>query len=184
MNKIEATYQITVSDYRMASYYGLAMRQYKILRVLIFMVGAAFLCFCTSNMWAKGMELAILLLIICAVWLLMMFANMEKGIRRYVKDENTMIGCEYHMTLESHRIQIKVPARKVNYSVKIIDLIAVCEMNGLFLIYISAQVAYILPFRVLTKEQLAQVKDTFRRHLGDRFNENTGIRFGKKKKSA
>lgn len=172
MNKIEATYQITVSDYRMASYYGLAMRQYKILRVLIFMVGAAFLCFCTSNMWAKGMELAILLLIICAVWLLMMFANMEKGIRRYVKDENTMIGCEYHMTLESHRIQIRVPERKVNVSVKMNDLTAVFEMSKGYLIYTSMQDAYILPFRCLTKEQKEALRENFRQFLGDRFSES------------
>lgn len=172
MNKFEATFQITVSDYRMASYYGLAMRQHKILRVLIFMVGAAFLFFCTSNMWANGMELAILLLMICAVWLLMMFANMEKGIRQYVKHENTMIGCEYHMTLESHRIQIRVPERKVNVSVKMNDLTAVFELSKAFMIYTSMQDAYILPFRCLTKEQKEALRENFRKFLGDRFSES------------
>lgn len=184
MNKIDVTYSMTVTDYRRASYYGLAIRQYKSLRFLIILVGFALVALMSAVLYDQGAKIAAGLWACCIVWLLTVFAQAEAGIRRYVKSPETMIGCEYQMTLESHRIQIKVPARKVNYSVKINDLIAVFEMDGLFLIYISAQDAYILPFRVLTKEQLAQVKDTFRRHLGDRFNENTGIRFGKKKKSA
>ena len=92
-----------------------------------------------------------------------------------------MIGCEYHVTLESHRIQIRVPERNVNYSVKINDLAAVFELSGLFMIYISTRDAYILPFRVLTKEQQEELKEVFRRHLGERFTENKGI--GRKKKA-
>lgn len=184
MNKIEVSYPLTISDYRRASYYGLAIRQYKSLRFFIILVGFALVALMSTLMYGQGEKMAAALCAMCIVWLLTLFAQTEAGIRRYVKHPETMIGCEYQMTLESHRIQIKVPERKVNWSVKVNDLVAVFEMNGLFLIYISAQDAYILPFRVLTKEQRETLKDTFQRHLGDRFNENKGIRFGKKKQQA
>lgn len=182
MNKIEVSYPLTVSDYRRASYYGLALRQYKSLRFFIILVGFALVALMSALMYGQGEKLAAALCTICVVWLLTLFAGTERDIRRYVKHPDTMIGCEYRITLESHRIQIRVPERKVNWSVKVNDLVAVFEMNGLFLIYISAQEAYILPFRVLTKEQKEALKDTFRRHLGERFNENKGI--GRKKKQA
>lgn len=184
MNKIEVSYPLTVNDYRRASYYGLAIRQYKSLRFLILLVGFAVTASIGTAMWGDGAKLAAALWAILVIWLLTIFAGAERDIRRYVKHPDTMIGCEYHMTLESHRIQIRVPDRKVNYPVKVNDLAAVFEMNGLFLIYISTQDAYILPFRVLTKEQQEELKETFRRHLGERFTENKGISFGKKKKTA
>ena len=40
---------------------------------------------------------------------------------------------------------------------------------------------YAVNFTKLTKEQQEELKDTFRRHLGERFTENKGI--GKKKKA-
>ena len=184
MNKIEVSYPLTVSDYRRASYYGLALRQYKSLRFFIILVGFAVTAAMGAALWGDGAKIAAALWAVCAVWLLTLFAGTERDIRRYVKHPDTMIGCEYRITLESHRIQIRVPERKVNWSVKVNDLVAVFEMSGLFLIYISAQEAYILPFRVLTTEQKEALKDTFRHHLGERFNENKGIGFGRKKKQA
>ena len=177
MNRIDVTYPLTVSDYRRASYYGLAIRQYKTLRFLIILIGFAAASIFTAVLWNKGTELATILVCVCAIWLLSIFSSMERGIRRYLKTPENMIGCEYKITLESHRIEIRVPERKVNYSVKINDLVAVFELNGLFMIYISAQDAYLLPFRVLTKEQQETLKDVFRRHLGERFNENKKLSF-------
>lgn len=180
MNRIDVTYPLTISDYRRASYYGLALRQYKTLRILIIVIGLAVTSVFTAAMWNKGAELAALLVCICVIWLLTLFSRMERGIRRYLKTPGNMIGCEYHVTLESHRIEIRVPERKVNYSVKINDLAAVFELSGLFMIYISSQDAYLLPFRVLTKEQQETLKDVFRHHLGDRFNENKKLSFKRK----
>lgn len=180
MNRIDVTYPLTISDYRRASYYGLALRQYKTLRILIILIGLAVTSVFTAAMWNKGAELAALWVCICVIWLLTLFSRMERGIRRYLKTPGNMIGCEYHVTLESHRIEIRVPERKVNYSVKINDLAAVFELSGLFMIYISSQDAYLLPFRVLTKEQQETLKDVFRRHLGDRFNENKKLSFKRK----
>lgn len=180
MNRIDVTYPLTISDYRRASYYGLAIRQYKILRFLIILIGLSVTSIFTAVLWNRGTELAVILTCISVIWLLTLFSSMERGIRRYLKTPNNMIGCEYHVTLESHRIEIRVPERKVNYSVKINDLIAVFELNGLFMIYISSQDAYLLPFRVLTKEQQETLKDVFRRHLGERFNENKKLSFKRK----
>lgn len=181
MNKIEVSYPLTVSDYRRASYYGLALRNHKMVRPLLLLIGFAGTSAVTALLWEDAAKFAAALCALCAIWLLSLFAGAEREIRRYVKHPETMIGCEYHVTLESHRIQIRVPERKVNYSVKINDLAAVFELSGLFMIYISTRDAYILPFRVLTKEQQEELKEVFRRHLGERFTENKGI--GRKKKA-
>lgn len=183
MNKIEVVYPLTVSDYRRASYYGLALRQHKSLRLFILLAGFALVALMSALLYGQWETSAAALCAIVLIWLLTLFAGAERDIRRYVKSENTMIGCEYRMTLESHRIEIRVPERKVNYSVKMNDLAAVFEMNGLFLIYISTQEAYILPFRVLTVQQRLELKEVFSKHLGERFMENKGISFGKKKKA-
>lgn len=181
MNKIEVSYPLTVSDYRRASYYGLALRNHKMVRPLLLLVGFAAASAVSALLWSNTAKFAAALCALCVIWLLSLFAGAEREIRRYVKHPETMIGCEYHVTLESHRIQIRVPERNVNYSVKINDLAAVFELSGLFMIYISTRDAYILPFRVLTNEQQEELKEVFRRHLGERFTENKGI--GRKKKA-
>lgn len=175
MNKIEVSYPLTVKDYRQASYYGLALRNNKMVRPLLMMVGFALTSAVTAMLWSEVAKFSAALCALCVIWLLTLFAGEERNIRRYIKHPDTMIGCEYHMTLESHRIQIRVPERKINHSVKMNDLAAVFELSGQFMIYISVSDVYILPFRVLSKEQLQELKDTFRRHLGDRFTENKGI---------
>ena len=171
MNKIETTYQITVSDYRQACYYALANRQYRSLRFLLLLFGATLISLLTADMWPQGREFTALLAVIGAVWLLTLFARMEKGISRYLKSDQNMIGCTYTVTLESHRITVKVPQKKVNFTIKVNELAAVFELSREFMIYINEQDTYLLPFRALTPEQLAEVKDTFRRHLGERFTE-------------
>ena len=182
MNKIEVSYPLTVGDYRRASYYGLALRNSKMVRPLLLLIGFAGTAAITALLWSEATKFAAALCALCAVWLLTLFAGAEREIRRYVKHPDTMIGCEYHMTLESHRIQIRVPERRIHYSVKVNDLAAVFELSGQFMIYISTQDAYILPFRVLTREQQEELKETFRRHLGERFTENKGL--GRRKKQA
>ncbi|MBQ2739102.1 MAG: YcxB family protein [Oscillibacter sp.] len=183
MNRIHVSYPLSVSDFRRASYYGLALRNHKMIRPILLMVGFAATAAVSTALWGwdGGAKLAAALGVVCAIWLLTLFAGEERNIRRYIKQPDTMIGCEYHMTLESHRIEIRVPERNVNYSVKINDLAAVFELSGQFLIYTSVQDAYILPFRVLSKEQIDELKETFRRHLGDRFTENKGLSRKKKK---
>ena len=153
------------------------------MRILIFLVGAVLVCASGGLMWkwARGVDMALLLGIIAATWILFLFSGVEKGIRSYVKNPNTMIGCRYTMILESHRITVRVPERKVNINLKVNELVAVFELSRAFMIYTSVQDAYILPFRALTREQLDEVKENFRHHLGDQFSENKGLRFGKRK---
>ena len=83
-----------------------------------------------------------------------------------------MIGCEYKVTLESHRITVRVPERKIHVSVKTNDLAAVFALTKEFMIYVSTADTYLLPYRALTAGQLQEVKENFRRMLGDRYEEN------------
>lgn len=173
MNKIETTYRLTVSDYRQACYYATGVQQYKSLRILFFLVGAALISFFGGTIWnwTSGMELATLLGLIAALWLLSIFTGVERGIHRYIKQPNTFLGCEYQVTLESHRITVKIPERKVHVSVKMNELVAVFALSREFMIYTTPQDTYLLPFRALTKEQLEEVKENFRHHLGEKYSE-------------
>ena len=172
MNKIETSYRLTVSDYRQACYYGLALRQYKSLRFLLLLIGALLVSVFTMSMWPQGQQFTALLTVIVGLWLLTTFGRLEKGIYKYLKSDQNMIGCEYKVTLESHRITVRVPERKIHVSVKTNDLAAVFALTKEFMIYVSTADTYLLPYRALTAGQLQEVKENFRRMLGDRYEEN------------
>lgn len=172
MNKIETTYRLTVGDYRQACYYGLAMRQYKSLRFLLLLIGALLVSVFTMSMWPQGQQFTALLTVIVGLWLLTTFGRLEKSIYRYLKSEQNMIGCEYKVALESHRITVRVPERNIHVSVRTNELAAVFALTKEFMIYTSATDTYLLPYRALTAEQVSEVKENFRRMLGERFGEN------------
>ena len=172
MNKIETSYRLTVSDYRQACYYGLALRQYKSLRFLLLLIGALLVSVFTMSMWPQGQQFTALLTVIVGLWLLTTFGRLEKSIYRYLKSEQNMIGCEYKVTLESHRITVRVPERKIHVSVRTNDLTAVFALTKEFMIYTSVTETYLLPYRALTTQQVARTKENFRRMLGNRYEEN------------
>lgn len=179
METIQAAYQITVGDFRKASYFGLFLRHRRPLRIL-FVVLAVGILYGLGAYYGLGRVNPLVLFITVAYlgWGLLLFAGTERNILRYLRSPETLIGCRYEVTIESHRIRTQIPQRKVNVSYQLNQLTCVFELSHLFLIYTTPQETYLLPKRSLTEEQIAALRQTFRDRLGDNF----GSRFDKKKK--
>lgn len=170
MEKISVEYQVTVSDFRRATYFGLFQRHRLPLRIMFVVVIVAIL-------YAMGASLGLgtlnpLVLFIAAaylVWGLLLFAGAEKGIRAYLRSPDTLVGCSYRAELESHRVRFEIPARKTQVTAQVNQLACVFEISSLFLIYTSMQDVYLLPTRCLTDAQRTALRKNFRERVGQNF---------------
>ena len=170
MDKISVEYQVTVSDFRKATYFGLFQQHRTALRIM-------FVVLIVAILYAMGASLGLgtlnpLVLFIAAaylVWGLLLFAGAEKGIRAYLNMPNSLIGCTYRAELDSHRVRFEIPERKIQVSAQVNQLTCVFELSALFLIYTSVQDVYILPNRCLTSEQRIALRKNFRQRVGQNF---------------
>jgi len=178
MEKINVEYQITVRDFREATYYGLFLRHRKALRIMCVVVIVGVLYGIAGAMGVGEINPLVLFLTAAyLIWGLVLFAGAEKGIRGYLRTKDSLIGCTYRMELETHRIRLEVPERKIRFSTQINQLACVFEISSLFLIYANLQDVFILPKRALTEDQRRALQINFREKLGDNF----GSRFKIKK---
>ena len=170
MEKIKTSYQVTVSDFRRATYFGLFQRHRTALRIM-FVVLAVGVLYALGGMMGLGQVNPLVLFISGAylIWGLLLFSGAEKGIRRYLKHKDSLIGCTYHVELESNRIRVEVPQRKISFSTQMNKLTCVFETSDMFLIYNNLQDTHILPHRALSPEQRTALRANFRKHLGDNF---------------
>lgn len=170
MDKICVEYQVTVSDFRRASYYGTFLRHRKALRIM-FVVLAVAIVYAIAGAAGLGAINPLVLFLAAAylVWGLVLFAGVEKGIRAYLGTEGSLIGCTYQVELESHRIRLEVAERKIQFATPVNKLACVFEISSMFLIYTSLQDVYILPTRCLTDEQRTALRTNFRDKLGNNF---------------
>ena len=107
---IETEYQITVSDFRKASYYGLFLR-YRRPFLILFIVIAGALVYALAS--ALGMGPAnphvFFLAGAYAVWGLFMAAGTEKGIRAYLRSPDKFVGCTFHAVLDERQMHLAIP---------------------------------------------------------------------------
>ena len=178
MEKIKAEYQITVGDFRQATYYGLFLRHRRALRIMFVVVAVGVLYGIAGAMGVGEINPLVLFLTTAyLIWGIVLFAGAEKGIRGYLRTRESLVGCAYRMELETHRIRLEVPERKIQFSTQMNQLACVFEISSLFLIYANMQDVFILPKRALTAEQCDVLRANFREKLGDNF----GSRFRNKK---
>lgn len=176
MNKISVEYQVTVSDFRRATYYGLVNQHRTPLRILFaVLVVAVGYVLLGSLLNLDGFNPLVLFLAAAyLVWGILLFAGAERGIRQYIRRPDSLVGCTYRMELESHRVAVEVPERKIQFSVPVNQLACVFELSNMFLIYHTVQDTFILPRRCLTDEERAALRSNFRKKLGDRFASRFG----------
>lgn len=179
MPKLQTGYQITVSDYRKAAYYGLFLRCRTPFRIL-FLVLIFALIYAIAAAYGLGTANPLVFFLAAAylVWGLVMFAGTESSIRAYLKSPNCLLGCDLRVTLDDTRARVDVPPRGVNESYALGRLSCAFELHALFLLYATPRQAYLLPKRALSEEEQIALRATLRRRLGDRF----GTRFEKKTK--
>ena len=170
MDKITVEYQVTVSDFRRATYFGLFQRHRTALRIMFVVLAVAILYVLGASIGLGTINYLVLFVAgAYLIWGILLFAGAEKGIRAYLKTPDSLIGCTYRAELESHRIRLDVPERNIHVSAQVNQLTCVFELSSLFLIYTSLQDVYILPNRCLTDEQRLALRKNFRERVGQNF---------------
>ena len=179
MERIRAEFEVTVIDFRKASYYGMFLQYRKPLRIMFVVLGVAIIYGVAGYLGMGKINYLVLFLgAAYLIWGLLMFARTERQILRYVKMPGSFVGCRYVVTIDTHKITFEIPERKINSSTQLSKLACAFELNDLFLIYVSMQQTFILPCRALTGTQRQEFRRTLRERLGDNF----GSRFDQKKR--
>lgn len=180
MDRIRTEFEVSVSDFRKASYYGMFIQYRKPLRIMFVVLGVAiiygvagYLGMGQVNYWVFFLAAAYL------IWGLLMFARTERAILQYVKRPDSFVGCRYIVVIDTHKISFEIPARKVQFSAQMNKLTCAFELESLFLIYVSTQQAYILPCRALTEQQRQELRGTLRERLRDNFSSRFDRKSGK-----
>ena len=168
METIQAQYQFTVGDFRMASYYGLFLRNR---RGLLLAGGIAALAILYYALGALGYLPATPLLsligILYIAWILFLMALTERGIRRYLQSPGCMIGKDYRFTFAGDRIRLHIPSQNIRRELPVRKL-TVFELHALFLLYVDAQQVYIIPKSAFTEDQVVAMRGAFRKMIPER----------------
>ena len=170
MEKISTEYQVTVSDFRRATYFGLFQRHRTALRILFVVLAVAILYVLGASMGLGVLNPLVLFIAVAyLIWGILLLSGAERGIRAYLRSKDSQIGCTYRIELDTHRIRLEVPERKNQVSTQVHQLTCVFELSSLFLIYTSMQDVYILPHRCMSEKQRVALRHNFRARLGANF---------------
>lgn len=174
MEPIHANYEITPSDYRKASYYGLFLRQRRPLRflVVVLILGALYLAMGLLGL-ATINPLLFLVLTVFLVWGQLLLTGTERGVKNYLKSPDCLVGCPHEADLQEEVFRIRIPSRGIDARINPRELACAFELSTLFLLYVTAKDVYLLPVRSLTETQRGQLRAFLRKTLQDRF----GTRF-------
>ena len=171
MKRIEAAFTLSLGEFRMASYYGLFLRHRRALQILFGVLLFA-LAYYVGTLLGLGTPNPLVFLLAGAylVWGLLLFAGTERDIRRYLRTPQNLIGCEYRMTVEDHRLRIEIPERQIRESCNLHKLACCFELTALFLFYTTPQDVYILPKRVLQGGEVEALRAELAADLKERFS--------------
>ena len=171
MPEISVHYQISLSDFRKASYYGLFLRQRRPL-LLFFAVLAVVVLYAVGAAAGLGKANPFVFLLGGAylVWALLLFAGTEKQIRSYLRREDSLLGTELRITLNEKGLRMEIPSRGIRFARSWKQLAAVFELNDLFLFYLSGQDVYLLPKRYLSEEEQDHLRRYLHHRIADRFS--------------
>lgn len=167
---IETTFQLILSDYRKAAYYGLVQRNRKAMRIAAFVM-LAVLSY-TIFMLISGGELLYILIYIAGaylIWGLFLFAKQEREIRSYLQNKDNVLGKDFEMRFDGKSMRVRLQEKGVDNTFEVRKLAIVFELSELFIIYATQKDAYLLPKRALEEEQVKQLRTMFTTQLGDRF---------------
>ena len=171
MEKINLDYQVTVSDFRRAMYYGTFIRHRKALRIAfaVLLVGIAYfiggaLGLGEINPWVLFLAAGYL------IWALVFIGGIERGVREYLKTEGCMVGKTFHIELDDKTVRSEVPDKGFAFYSPLKQLTCVFEISSLYMLYTSVQDVYLLPARLFTVEQRKALREVLRKRLGNNFS--------------
>ena len=176
MNTIYANYELTMSDFRKASYFGLFLRHRLPLRIMFIVLLISLLY---SIAAAAGFGSANPLVFFIAAgylgWGLLLFAQTELNILRYIRSPQSLIDSHCSCTVDRSSFHLRISDHAVDVRQPLSQLTCAFELSHLFLFYISAQDVYLLPKRSLKAQEITALRQLLRRKLGVNF----GSRFDK-----
>ena len=151
--------------------YGLFLRHRRALQILFLVLGAAVLYYIGARVnLGTPNPLVFFLAAAYLIWGLLLFAGAEKEIRRYIRSPESLIGCEYKILLEDHRIRIEIPEKKIRESFNLHSLHCCFELASMFMIYTTPQNVYLLPKRALEQDEIEALRQELTASLGERFS--------------
>ena len=177
---VRAEYELNLSDYRKAAYYGLAQRYRTGFRMMIVLL-TAFVIYLLTVLILRTEIMPIVFFVVGAyvIWALVLMAGTETRIRRYMKDPETVLGKHTVMTIDRNMVEVEIPDRKIHNKVPVSKLAYAFELTDLFMIYLNTQDTYILPKRAIKEEEVVTVRNLFLKTIPEHFIS----RFLKKKKT-
>ena len=171
MSDIRIHYQVSLSDYRKASYYGLFLR-HRIPLLIFFGVLLFSVLYAIGAAADFGRPNPFVFLLAGAylVWALILFAGNERQIRSYLRREDCLLGVELCLLLNEKSLTMQIPSRGIRFSRLWNRLAAAFELNDQFLFYLSAQEVYLRPKRYLSAEETEALRTLLSSRLQDRFS--------------
>lgn len=170
MNFVDITYQVSLSDFRKATYYCLFLRHRRSFIIILIAV-AITLMYLIANMMRIAQINYVVYFIgaIHMMWGASLLIGAEKSIRRYGKSSGHFLGTSFHVQMDEKNILIRVPERGVNVKYRIHQLYCVFELSALFMIYVSPAEVYLIPKKELSNEVRMRLRTSFREIPGNRF---------------
>ena len=179
MGTLELNFNVTVKDFREATYYSLFMQKRNFFRVAVVVIAACFIYVVLAVNKVLTMEPIFFFLAgAYLIWMLFLLAGAEKTIRAYVKSPDNLLGAEYTARFGQRLVSFEIPARKFKVSGNIADLPGAFELTNVFLICATAEQTFIIPTRCMSKGEIQQLRALLAEGLGQRFYSM----FGKRRK--
>ena len=171
MKTMKVRYSVEYQEFTKACIYGVVMRHRKGMRLAAMMMIAA-LVYSIGAAYGAWSHLPVLYYVAGAysVWLMILLAGALRGARDYLKTKDCLMGQELLMTLHEDRLQVKFSKQAIQENATYASLYCVVELSRFFLIYISSQQTYILPYRALADGERKELHNRFASVIPDRFN--------------
>ena len=165
---MDFTYRTELKDFRVATRYGLMVRNAGLFRVLMFLVPAAavYLFGSYCKLW-PFFPFVGFIMGGYAVWLLILFGNAEYKMLKISKSGNSALGKETELSINTKRISIKVQGQEAQYEGKLADLACVIELKTIYLLYVTQEATFIVPKREVPEP--ARFSELLRCALPERF---------------
>lgn len=170
MTPFETEYQISVSDYRKATFYALFLRHRRALQIMfIVLIGAVI--YAAGAMLGLGEVNPLVFFLAGAylIWGLVLFAGAERSVLQYMKSTDSFLGCRYIASFDRAHFRIRIKEKNIDNTYSIRKLACAFEISSMFLLYTTPQEVFMVPVRALTGEQRSSLRDTLAHDLKDRF---------------
>lgn len=178
MHTMKFEYAVTLSDYRMALYFGSTIRYRRSLQIFL-IAGAVVALYSAGGLlgiWPMSLLPAYVFLGY-AVWLLFLITRLQHGVLKYVKSPDSLIGKPVTVTVDHASMKVETPGQGGQPDVHRLDkLFMVFEISRMFLIYVNPEQSVLLPFRAMSSSERVELRDRFREAIGsDRLQTRYGF---------